>query len=40
MNLFAAFQARFPKDRAAPFIMERARTYTYGDLEQETARVP
>ncbi len=39
MNLFAAFQARFPTDRAAPFIIDRARTYSYGDLEQHTARL-
>ncbi len=38
MNLFAAFQARFPKDRAAPFIITRARTYSYADMEQETGR--
>ncbi len=39
MNLFAAFQERFPQDRAAPFLIERARTTSYGDLEQETARI-
>ena len=39
MNLYAAFQSRFPKDHTAPFIIERARTYSYADLEQETARI-
>lgn len=40
MNLFAAFQARFPKDLSAPFLTERGgRIWTYGDLACETAKI-
>ena len=39
MNLFAAFQTRFPKDPNAPFILPHGgRMITYGDMNRETAR--
>ncbi|MBI2815379.1 MAG: AMP-binding protein [Acidobacteria bacterium] len=38
-NLYAIFQARFPNDLASTFLeTEEGAHYSYGDLEQETAR--
>ena len=39
-NLYALFEARFPKDQSALFLeAENGERYRYADLERETARL-